>query len=409
MKVLFMGVGLVHYFNGVLNRLNAFDQIEIVNLVPSNTRGHLQTGVYQTRENARFETAELKERTLPSLYHSFRGLHRFLRRERPDIIVTTEYYVLAFMVNPLLMVTLKALGTKIILKSIPFRVKPYRKTREEIGLGPRRVDASSPLAGLLSRSRTAVKWLRRLQLEINRRIYRFPDAHVNYIEEACPIFESYGVPGEKIFITYNSPDTDELFRVRKTLEREPRILPECDGRLIHIGRLVPWKRVDILIRSFARIRKKFPGSELVIVGEGPEGPRLRALAERLGMGGAVRFVGGVYHPAALGRYLLSANVYVLAGMGGLSINDAMCFGLPVICSVCDGTEKRLVIEGYNGLYFEKGNEKDLADKIIHLFNNPQMIKKMGSHSTDIIKKEINIQSVINGYLNAFNYVMQNQL
>jgi len=246
-------------------------------------------------------------------------------------------------------------------------------------------------------------------LEINRRIYRFPDAHVNYIEEACHIFESYGVPREKIFITYNSPDTDELFRVRKTLERGDRILPECDGRLIHIGRLVPWKRVDLLIRSFARIRRRFPDSELVIVGEGPEETRLRDLTKRLGMAGAVRFVGGVYDPTTLGQYLLSASVYVLAGMGGISINDAMCFERPVICSVCDGTEKKLVREGFNGLYFREGDEEDLARKITRLIGNPELRRRMGANSAEIIRDEINIHTVVKGYLAAFRYVLNRDL
>ena len=162
----------------------------------------------------------------------------------------------------------------------------------------------------------------------------------------------------------------------------------------------------MLIRSFARIRKRFPGSELVIVGDGPEEPRLRALAENLGMVGAVRFVGGVYDPAALGRYLLSASVYVLAGMGGISINDAMCFERPVICSVCDGTEKKLVREGFNGLYFREGDEEDLARKISRLIEDPDLRRRMGANSGKIIREEINIHTVVRGYLAAFQYVLK---
>ena len=58
-----------------------------------------------------------------------------------------------------------------------------------------------------------------------------------------------------------------------------------------------------------------------------------------------------------------STVYVLAGMGGLSINDAMCFSLFVICLVCDGTEKDLVADGVNGYFFKEGDANDLVDKI----------------------------------------------
>jgi glycosyltransferase involved in cell wall biosynthesis len=96
---------------------------------------------------------------------------------------------------------------------------------------------------------------------------------------------------------------------------------------------------------------------------------------------------------------------VLAGMGGLSINDAMIFGLPVVCSVCDGTEKKLVKEGVNGVFFEEGNQEDLAEKIIYLLNHPSLIGEMGVRSTQIIQNEINIHTVLKGYLDCFSYVM----
>ena len=185
------------------------------------------------------------------------------------------------------------------------------------------------------------------------------DAHVNYIDKAYDIFESYDVPKDKIFITYNSPDTDLYFSVKKKIENEPAILPVNRFRIIHLSRLVEWKRVDMLINAVANLKKEFPAMELLIIGNGPEKDKLMEQAVNLQVSESVKFIGGVYDPELLGKYLMSSSIYTLAGMGGLSINDAMIFGLPVICSVCDGTEKYLVKEGYNGLYFEKGNQKDI--------------------------------------------------
>jgi glycosyltransferase involved in cell wall biosynthesis len=93
-------------------------------------------------------------------------------------------------------------------------------------------------------------------------------------------------------------------------------------------------------------------------------------------------------------------------MGGLSINEAMCFGKPVICSVADGTEKRLVKEGINWHYFESGSLKDLVDKITLLFHEPEKISSMGLRSREIIEKEINIHTVLGNYLAAFRYSMR---
>ena len=91
-------------------------------------------------------------------------------------------------------------------------------------------------------------------------------------------------------------------------------------------------------------------------------------------------------------------------MGGLSINEAMCFSKPIICSVCDGTEKHLVLDEYNGKYFEEDNESDLTNKIIYLLSDQHKLKIMGENSEKIIIDKININTVVNGYSNAFNYV-----
>ena len=96
-----------------------------------------------------------------------------------------------------------------------------------------------------------------------------------------------------------------------------------------------------------------------------------------------------------------STIYVLAGMGGLSINDAMTYGLPIICSVCDSTEKDLVTDGINGLFFEEGNALDLSKKIDYLLSNSDICKQMGKESEKIISEKININTVAERYYQAF--------
>lgn len=91
-------------------------------------------------------------------------------------------------------------------------------------------------------------------------------------------------------------------------------------------------------------------------------------------------------------------------MGGLSINEAMAFAKPVICSVCDGTEKSLVFDGYNGLYFQPGSAKSLIEKVDLLFSNPQQLSEMGKNSAKIIREKVNIDTVAQKMVNAFNFV-----
>jgi glycosyltransferase involved in cell wall biosynthesis len=224
------------------------------------------------------------------------------------------------------------------------------------------------------------------------------DAHINYLDEAVELHGSYGVPAEKVFITANSPDTDALLATANELKD----VTANPFRLLHIGRLVKWKQVDLLIEATIALRAKFPKTELSIVGDGPE---LADLKEQAAGHDFIQFHGGIYDPKELGKITCESGIYVLAGMGGLSINEAMCFSKPVICSVADGTEKRLVREGYNGHYFESGSLESLQEVIENLFSNPEMITKMGQRSREIIEKEINIHTVLGNYMEAFRGAM----
>lgn len=122
----------------------------------------------------------------------------------------------------------------------------------------------------------------------------------------------------------------------------------------------------------------------------------------------VKFIGSIYNPVTLGRYLNSSSIYILAGIGGLSINEAMIFEKPIICSVCDGTEKKLVREDFNGKFFKEDDLDDLVEKIDLLFGNKEKLNQMGKNSLSIIKNEVNIHTVINGYIKTFNFVTGNK-
>jgi hypothetical protein len=64
-----------------------------------------------------------------------------------------------------------------------------------------------------------------------------------------------------------------------------------------------------------------------------------------------------------------------------------------------------VREGYNGYYFENGNQESLDLKIKTLLQDPVKIKTFGANSLKIIKEEINIHSVLKEYMVAFHYVL----
>lgn len=400
MKVLYVNTTITHYNHPLLNKIAA-KGCSLTMLIPQNNHNTVGVGVKQN------ESADRKYNVITTpCQKAWYGkdflpeLKQVIRTIRPDVLLIGWPYMLQLFFYPSILRFIKKHSIKLILHEIPFQVPPY---------GQLSYFKDHPVYNesmqLMSKG---VKFIINawILMHIRKYLYKRADASLNYCTYGKEVWPTYGVPQEKIFVRYNSGDTEALFATKSQVMDAPNILPECDNRILHIGRLVAWKRVDLLIEAYEKVFEKYPHSELTIVGDGPELENLRQQATRSVAKDKIRFVGGVYTPFELGRYMKESSLYVLAGMGGLSINDAMCYGLPVICSVCDGTEKDLVENGKNGYFFDEGDANDLAGKIMMVLSNNDKRQQMGQESLHIIRKKININTIVENYYHIFKSVLE---
>lgn len=406
MKVLFTFGGMPHYLNAMLEKLQA-KGADITVVSPQKGNATIGKGVKMVEEGA-YRHLNTQEKKMYYGKSGFPALPDIIADERPDIVVLGWPYFLQVFFQPSLRRALKRCGARLVIREIPFQTPPYGQIRDYFRQHPMYDE------GMRLLSTGKVFYLRQwLTARIRKYCYARVAGTLNYSTAAYDILPSYGVKREQIHVTYNSTDTEALWREKAAVLAAPALLPPSERRLLHIGRLVKWKRVDLLIEAFARTLTQYPDAELVIVGNGPELDNLKKQAASLGLPlrskeengidgrGCVRFIGAVYDPKELGAYMNEATVYVLAGMGGLSINDAMTYALPVVCSVCDSTERDLVTDGRNGLFFRDGDADSLTEKILQLLASPQECRRMGQESERIIREQINIDTVSERYLKAF--------
>jgi glycosyltransferase involved in cell wall biosynthesis len=304
-----------------------------------------------------------------------------------------------FFLHPGVVLARKLVGAKLVQKSIPFRLPEYAAARRQLA-GPL-APPTSPFGRLLQ-SIGLRRPLLRAALELRAYCYRRLDALVNYVDAAREVYGSYGIAQDRIWVTRNSPDTDAMVRAEVALRAGGQAPARRANRILHVGRLVSEKRVDLLIDAMRPVADRFPQAELVIVGDGPQRAAFESHAVRLGLKSTVHFVGAVYDPVELSRHFLSASLFALPALGGLSINEAMFYGLAIVCSSGDGTEKFLVRDGYNGAYFRADDSGSLAETIMRLLADPQRLQRMGEHSRNIIDREVNIRTVVQAYRDAFN-------
>ena len=391
MKVVFLFGGLPHYLNKVLNKINAEPDIEVVVIVPKGSSLTFGSGVHQSEVGIDFKVIRLVESNAWYGKPFFKNFYPTIAAEKPDIIVTGWPYFLAYMFKPLLFLRLKIKGIKLCSREIPFTVPAYNETFE--AFEKRCVDSQKN--ELIFKNRLAF-WLLKL---MRKYLYSFVfDKALLYTKQGVDIIHSYGLSKEKIAVTYNSPDTDEIFETIKAVRLNHPSIINKPHRLLHIGRLVKWKNVDLLIKAVEVLKPKYPNIELVIIGKGEEEVNLKTLVNTLNLNDNISFLGAIYEGEGQTIEFLKSGVYVLAGMGGLSINEAMAHGLPIICSVADGTEKHLVFEGENGYFFRDNNLESLVDAIDKMFSSDSV--EMGARSKAIIEQKINLPFVSSKFIEA---------
>jgi glycosyltransferase involved in cell wall biosynthesis len=398
MKLMSLAGGLPHYYNLVLNKLQREMGVEVCVVVPASKGATLGAGVFESKDGIEFKVFYQEEYTTYYGKKFFRGMKELILQEKPDVLMVNWPYQASFVFYPGWYNFLRRNNVALISKEIPFQVPHYNEAISYYLQGggvTENNQAHQKNTSILAR----VKFI--IVRETRKIFSNLVNAHINYLDEAVAMHASYGVPAEKVFVTANSPDTDALLATANEL-KDVQVNP---FRLLHIGRLVKWKQVDVLIEAAVALHAKYPQTELSIVGDGPELANLKVRAAGYDF---IQFHGGIYDPKVLGQITCEAGIYVLAGMGGLSINEAMCFSKPVVCSVADGTEKRLVREGYNGHFFESGSVASLNAVIEKLFADPAQIEIMGKRSQEIIEKEINIHTVLGNYMEAFRFAIHSR-
>jgi glycosyltransferase involved in cell wall biosynthesis len=155
--------------------------------------------------------------------------------------------------------------------------------------------------------------------------------------------------------------------------------PPADFTVSCVARLIPRKRVDVLIRAFARVLATRPEARLVVVGEGPERRALERLAERLRVRDRVEFAGELDRHAALDR-IARSNVMalpsVLESLGAVYL-EAMSLGVPAVGTAGEGIAA-YIEHGVDGILVPKDDEGRLYAELLALAAEPERARRLGT-------------------------------
>lgn len=176
------------------------------------------------------------------------------------------------------------------------------------------------------------------------------------------IITRWGADSRNTLYLYNP-----AFTPKSQCHLEAASLVARSDLVLAVGRLVPEKDFVSLLRAFART--SLSSARLVIVGEGPERPRLEDEVKRLGLGDRVDLPGYVSEPW---RYFETAKVFVSTSRSeafGNAVVEALAFGLPVVSTRCEGPEE-ILEGGLFGTIVPIGDVDAIATALDQALTNP---------------------------------------
>lgn len=163
-------------------------------------------------------------------------------------------------------------------------------------------------------------------------------------------------------------------------------------RVLYVGRLQARKRVDLLLHACANLPQQVQ-PEVWIVGDGPVRAELEALAERIYP--HTRFWGALFG-SQLEALFQQADLFVLPGSGGLAVQQAMAYALPVVVGEADGTQSELVTE-QNGWLLPPGDVAALRDTLNNALSEPTRLRRMGLVSYQIVRERVNLEAMVDAF------------
>jgi D-inositol-3-phosphate glycosyltransferase len=217
----------------------------------------------------------------------------------------------------------------------------------------------------------------------------------DYIIAECPqdkddLINYYSAPKNKITIIPCGFSSTEFYPMDKAVARKIAGLPLKEHIILQLGRMVPRKGVDNVIRALGKLKGTNKPVRLVIVGGEceeliedtcPEYARLMNIAREYNIEASVTFAGRKNRDQ-LKFYYNAADVFITTPWYepfGITPLEAMACGTPVIGSNVGGI-KYSVAEGETGLLVPAEDPEALAQKIAQLVNDEEELKRMSRNS-----------------------------
>lgn len=228
-------------------------------------------------------------------------------------------------------------------------------------------------------------------------------------EHAREYFLRYGAKRERVFThtfsTLHPADIlqEPISKEEKLILREKLGLPTDKKIAVAVGRFIPLKRYDYLLKEWSAIDEK---CSLLLIGGGEEIDKYRAIIKENGLKNVN--LEPFHPPVELYEYYKASDVFIHPtsyDVWGLVVNEAMAKGLPVVVSDTCVAGLELVENGKNGYLFPMGQEKVGIEKLSQIIACDDTLKAMAVESIKTIR-DYTIENMAKTHIEVFKKVLK---
>ncbi len=202
------------------------------------------------------------------------------------------------------------------------------------------------------------------------------------------IVRRLGIPAERVWPVLGGGgiSVEKFSRADGSGIRRKHLVPGCDRMVLFAGRMVKQKKLPDLLDAAARVRTKLPGACFVLVGEGKELPRAKALCSRLGLNEKVVFAGNIPYDE-MPAYFAAADAFFLASGYEATprvLMESVAAGLPIVAANVSGASD-LVAEGRNGHIVPVGRPEELAYRLVQVLTNIEKYREGAARQRAVLE------------------------
>ncbi len=205
-----------------------------------------------------------------------------------------------------------------------------------------------------------------------------------------------------IRVIYNFVDTERCNVCIGSCSKK-HFAPHGEKILIHASNFRPVKRVDDVVRVFAKIHEQLP-SRLILVGEGPEKLSVQQLVKEFGITNDVLFMGEQDY---IENLLSCADLFILPSEQesfGLVALEAQSCGIPVIGTRIGGLPEA-VADGETGFLSPLGDIDDMAQKALSLLRDPEQFRIFQQRSRERAVAQFDMNLIIPQYESYYQEIL----